>query len=78
MEAMITERRAFIAGQSPGRAPGVPNKTTRERTELFRKKLDENNLLFKLINQIEADIESGQVSFKDKINALKTIAPYLV
>lgn len=78
MEAMITERRAFIPGQSPGRDPGVPNKTTRERTDLFRQKLDKNHLLFKLVDQITADIESGEVSFKDKVNALKTLAPYLV
>ncbi|ELI5583695.1 hypothetical protein MLN87_07420 [Escherichia coli] len=73
---MITERKGFTPGH--GRTPGAINKTTKERTKLFREKLDANNLLFILVDEILADIKSGNVRFSDKIKALSTIAPYLV
>ncbi|EDK1967276.1 hypothetical protein CH513_15450 [Salmonella enterica subsp. enterica serovar Infantis] len=73
---LITERQAFLPGH--GRNKGSINKTTRERTELFRQKLDETNVLFQLVDEIMKDIERGNIRFMDKVNALKTLAPYLV
>ncbi|MCS5737618.1 hypothetical protein [Herbiconiux daphne] len=69
-----------IANLKPGlgREKGSQNKTTRERTEAFRKKLDETNIIFKLIDQIMLDIDDQTVKFKDKLDALKTLLPYTV
>ncbi|EHQ2770448.1 hypothetical protein KRB99_000017 [Salmonella enterica] len=75
---MITERRQFIPGQSPGRTPGAISKTTRQRTDAIRSKILATNILSLLIDEIIEDIQSGNVRFKEKLDAFKTLAPYSI
>ncbi|EGN4266578.1 hypothetical protein IHZ75_004380 [Salmonella enterica] len=73
---LIKERKAFLPGH--GRNKGSANKTTRERTDAIRSKILSTNILSVLIDEIIADIESGNVRFKEKLDAFKTLAPYSI
>ncbi|WP_407903980.1 hypothetical protein [Escherichia coli] len=80
---LIKERKAFIPGQSPGRTPGSVNRTTRERTELFRKKLDETNLFFRAVNIAmlkleEAENDLSKVKLDSIVNLITKFAPYYI
>ncbi|EJH4367115.1 hypothetical protein [Kluyvera genomosp. 3] len=80
---MITERRAFIPGQGPGRTPGTPNRTTRERTELFRQKLDKENLFFRAVDLAvkkleEAENDLSKVKLDSIVNLIVKFAPYYI
>ncbi|EKE9051046.1 hypothetical protein OXE08_004513 [Salmonella enterica] len=61
-----------------GRNPGSQNRETRRRNEAFRKKLDETNIIFKLLDEIANDINEGGIKFKEKVEALAKLAPYYV
>lgn len=73
---LITERAAFLPGH--GRVKGAVNKTTRERTDAIRNKILTTNILSILIDEIIEDIQSGNVRFKEKLDAFKTLAPYSI
>ena len=73
---MITERKAFLPGH--GRNKGSINKTTRERTEQLRRKLDESHVLFKMIDKLIERLENDEIRTGDLINGFKALAPYAI
>ncbi|EEO4608482.1 hypothetical protein G6S93_004408 [Salmonella enterica] len=68
----------LIIGQ--GRSPGAVNKTTKERTEAFRRKLDESNALFRAVDLLvwRLDNEPEKIKTDSLLKMINTIAPYMV
>ncbi|MCK7142565.1 hypothetical protein L8P30_09910 [Enterobacter asburiae] len=78
---LITERKAFVPGH--GRNKGSINKTTRERTELFRQKLDETNLFYRAVNLAllkleEAEQDITKIKLDAIVNLITKFAPYYI
>lgn len=61
-----------------GRNKGSINKTTKERTDALRKKLDESHVLFKMVDRLIERLENDEIKTSDLINGFKAIAPYIV
>jgi hypothetical protein len=74
----VTKFSNGITPNRSGRLPGAVNKTTAQRTEEFRKKLDETHAMFKLIDYVMGGLESGRLKYSEAIAALSKIAPYYI
>lgn len=62
-----------------GRNVGSLNKTTRERTELFREKLEKSNVMFIALTELIRRFEEcpEQIKTADLLKVTTTYAPYL-
>lgn len=63
-----------------GRTPGAVNKTTKERTDYFREKCDQGNVLFKTLNLYlyRLETEPEKVKTADLLKAIETFGKYLI
>ncbi|EDI2893890.1 hypothetical protein CDG24_25185 [Salmonella enterica subsp. enterica serovar Newport] len=77
---MAITQRSLQNLKPEGRPKGTPNKTTKERTEAFRRKLDETNVLFKAVELMawRLDNEPDNIKTADLLKMISTVAPYLV
>ncbi|MEB4674787.1 hypothetical protein MXL54_08400 [Enterobacteriaceae bacterium G50] len=66
-----------------GRGKGNLNRTTIERTELFRKKLDETNVVFRAIDLAllkleQAEQDPTRIKLDSIVNLITKFAPYYI
>lgn len=59
-----------------GRPKGAVSKSTQQRTDEFRKKLDETNIYFMLIDKLIERIENDSIKTAEVIAALSKLTPY--
>ncbi|ECP1029521.1 hypothetical protein FYN96_23045 [Salmonella enterica] len=75
----MTYSKNIIPGH--GRTKGALNRSTIERTELFRKKLDETNIIFRAVDLAVKKLEEGEndtakIKLDTIVNLITKFAPY--